>query len=442
MTALYRSGRQAEALRVYQEYRHRLATDLGLEPGEEIRQLERSHRRPVRRHATAVERCPSGAGLPSPRAHRRGRLRRRVPRPQPSVERDVAIKVIRAELANRPEFVRRFEAEAHLVARLEHPHIVPLYDFWREPGSAYLVMRSCGAARSSTACRSGLPRPAEADRAGDPGRLGPRRRPPGRRRPSRREAGEHLPRREGNFLPRRLRHRPTRRLSPTAPCDRPATRPEQLRRAAGRPRRRRPRPRCDAVRGAHRPAGLPDQRRAASRRSARPVLTEGHRGRRIGCATPRSRTWCAECIDVLTGARTVGSVAGRAARPGAAGGPQPVQGPAGVPGGRRRRTSSGAQRLVDRLVELLAGADAGRPVPDRRRPVRIGEVLGGAGRAVPALRARRRRRFRRWFVTSMVPGRASLRGARGGARPRVAVEPIGRARRARWRPTGAASPGR
>src|SRR5690606_15556690 len=31
--------------------------------------------------------------------------------------------------------------EAQLVARLEHPYIVPLYDYWREPGGAYLVMR-------------------------------------------------------------------------------------------------------------------------------------------------------------------------------------------------------------------------------------------------------------------------------------------------------------
>ena len=27
------------------------------------------------------------------------------------------------------------------MANLEHPHIVPLYDFWREPDNAYLVMR-------------------------------------------------------------------------------------------------------------------------------------------------------------------------------------------------------------------------------------------------------------------------------------------------------------
>src|SRR5262249_57519740 len=60
---------------------------------------------------------------------------------QPGVGREVVIKLIRPEHANRPEFIRRFEAEAQLVARLEHPAIVPLYDYWREGGGAYLVMR-------------------------------------------------------------------------------------------------------------------------------------------------------------------------------------------------------------------------------------------------------------------------------------------------------------
>ena len=60
---------------------------------------------------------------------------------QPSVGREVAIKVIQPQYANIADFIRRFEAEAQLIARLEHPQIVPLYDYWREPEGAYLVMR-------------------------------------------------------------------------------------------------------------------------------------------------------------------------------------------------------------------------------------------------------------------------------------------------------------
>ena len=60
---------------------------------------------------------------------------------QSAVLREVAIKVILPKYANSPEFIRRFESEAQVVARLEHPHIVPLYDYWREPDSAFLVMR-------------------------------------------------------------------------------------------------------------------------------------------------------------------------------------------------------------------------------------------------------------------------------------------------------------
>ena len=42
MLALYRSGRQAEALEVYRDGRRRLADDLGLEPGTELQRLERA----------------------------------------------------------------------------------------------------------------------------------------------------------------------------------------------------------------------------------------------------------------------------------------------------------------------------------------------------------------------------------------------------------------
>ena len=60
---------------------------------------------------------------------------------QSIVSREVAVKVVSPKYANQPEFIRRFESEAQVVARLEHPHIVPLYDFWRDPDSTCLVMR-------------------------------------------------------------------------------------------------------------------------------------------------------------------------------------------------------------------------------------------------------------------------------------------------------------
>lgn len=80
---------------------------------------------------------------------------------QLSVGRDVAIKVVRPEMADDADFIRRFELEARLVARLEHPHIVPLYDYWREPGAAFMVMRwlrgGSLAARLTAGAEQGLP---------------------------------------------------------------------------------------------------------------------------------------------------------------------------------------------------------------------------------------------------------------------------------------------
>ncbi|MDT8304723.1 MAG: protein kinase [Anaerolineae bacterium] len=60
---------------------------------------------------------------------------------QTALGRDVAVKVVPAEFASRPSFIRRFEGEAEAVARLEHLFIVPIYDYWRDPGGAYLVTR-------------------------------------------------------------------------------------------------------------------------------------------------------------------------------------------------------------------------------------------------------------------------------------------------------------
>ena len=60
---------------------------------------------------------------------------------QSTVGREVAVKIILPVHANNPDFIRRFEMEAQLIARLEHLHIVPLHDYWRDPDGAYIVMR-------------------------------------------------------------------------------------------------------------------------------------------------------------------------------------------------------------------------------------------------------------------------------------------------------------
>lgn len=52
----------------------------------------------------------------------------------------VAIKVLREDLAEDPEFVRRFRREAEALARLDHPFIVRFYSFERQSGIAFIVM--------------------------------------------------------------------------------------------------------------------------------------------------------------------------------------------------------------------------------------------------------------------------------------------------------------
>jgi serine/threonine protein kinase len=74
---------------------------------------------------------------------------------QSTIGREVAVKIILPANANKPEFIRRFEIEAQLVARLEHLHIVPLYDYWRDPDGAFIVMRWLRGGRLSAALQNG-----------------------------------------------------------------------------------------------------------------------------------------------------------------------------------------------------------------------------------------------------------------------------------------------
>ncbi len=58
----------------------------------------------------------------------------------PTLDRDVAIKVILPHLATEPGFAERFRREANVVAALRHPHIVQLYDYDVVNGQPYIVM--------------------------------------------------------------------------------------------------------------------------------------------------------------------------------------------------------------------------------------------------------------------------------------------------------------
>ena len=69
MLALYRSGRQAEALEVYRRTRERLADELGLEPGAELRELEQA----ILRQDPALRRPVTGPAAPTAAAARRSR---------------------------------------------------------------------------------------------------------------------------------------------------------------------------------------------------------------------------------------------------------------------------------------------------------------------------------------------------------------------------------
>jgi serine/threonine protein kinase len=56
------------------------------------------------------------------------------------LEREVAIKMLRPELANNPQIVERFRSEAVTLAKLNHPNIATLYSFLRQNDDFFMVM--------------------------------------------------------------------------------------------------------------------------------------------------------------------------------------------------------------------------------------------------------------------------------------------------------------
>lgn len=56
------------------------------------------------------------------------------------LDRNVAIKILRGDLANDEKFVRRFQREALSASSLAHPNIVEMYDVGEDDGTYYIVM--------------------------------------------------------------------------------------------------------------------------------------------------------------------------------------------------------------------------------------------------------------------------------------------------------------
>ncbi len=81
---------------------------------------------------------------------------------QPALDRYVALKVIRAELVRDPALRERFSREAHTIAHLEHPFILPLYDVGQADGVMYLAMRFVDSGTLGTLLAAGPLAPARA----------------------------------------------------------------------------------------------------------------------------------------------------------------------------------------------------------------------------------------------------------------------------------------
>lgn len=83
---------------------------------------------------------------------------------QSEVDRYVAVKVLPPHPGLNEQFVERFRLEARTIARLQHPHILPLYDYGDEGGILYLVMAYADGGSLSDRIRQGALRTSEVQR--------------------------------------------------------------------------------------------------------------------------------------------------------------------------------------------------------------------------------------------------------------------------------------
>jgi tRNA A-37 threonylcarbamoyl transferase component Bud32 len=83
---------------------------------------------------------------------------------QRDIDRHVAVKVMPPHPGQDSNYVERFRLEARTVARLQHPHILPIYDYGDENGILYLVMALAEGGTLSDLIRRGPMAPEEVER--------------------------------------------------------------------------------------------------------------------------------------------------------------------------------------------------------------------------------------------------------------------------------------
>lgn len=76
---------------------------------------------------------------------------------QASINRTVAVKVLPRILLHDPSFYERFMREVDLIAHLEHPHILPIYDFGEAEGIPFIAMRYLGGGSMAQWIRRSVP---------------------------------------------------------------------------------------------------------------------------------------------------------------------------------------------------------------------------------------------------------------------------------------------
>src|ERR1044072_1633066 len=81
---------------------------------------------------------------------------------QKSLNRTVALKLLAPERVADAKFAQRFATEAQALARLNHPHIVTVYDFGQAGGFFYLLMEFVDALNLRQLLRARKLQPAEA----------------------------------------------------------------------------------------------------------------------------------------------------------------------------------------------------------------------------------------------------------------------------------------